>query len=145
MHNALLVSSTTTSSRHPWPIHKVLAQNLDLFQLPFHLFRGLLSGPVVSTLLGLGRNSYTSERLGYVPQHKRYSRRLTEMRGPTVDLSTPFRPTQSHGRWNLVNCLLSSCTAISLLLNSFSSLRIAACDTKGKNNRLVVFSHPHLL
>lgn len=101
MHNALLVSSTTTSSRHPWPIHKVLAQNLDLFQLPFHLFRGLLSGPVVSTLLGLGRNSYTSERLGYVPQHKRYSRRLTEMRGPTVDLSTPFRPTQSHGRWNL--------------------------------------------
>lgn len=38
----------------------------------------------------------------------------------------PHHQAPPQGRWNLVNCLLSSWTSISLLLNSFSSLRIAA-------------------
>lgn len=35
-------------------------------------------------------------------------------------------PTLHYGRWNLVNCRLSSWTSISVLLNSFSSFLIAA-------------------
>lgn len=43
--------------------------------------------------------------------------------GPSV---FPKSLAPHYGRWNLVNCRLSSCTSISVLLNSFSSFRIAA-------------------
>ena len=46
------------------------------------------------------------------------------------DIETPHHITRIHQRVvNLVNLLLSSCTDISQLLNSFNSCLIAACSS----------------
>jgi len=42
---------------------------------------------------------------------------------------------------DLVRCLLDAWTSISLLLNSFSSLRIAACRAINNNNELLMNTH----
>lgn len=51
-------------------------------------------------------------------------RRGTQRTSSSLGSLAPF--LEDYGRWYLVNCLLSSWTSISQLLNSFSSFRIAA-------------------